>query len=230
MWLGAIYRQKAIQLGAYDRAIKTFQGLAARRDAGPNVYISLALAYVDKVPTVSSFKRIFVGNDASAAINKSIDRRPSLVAYYIRGLISLFYPEGLFHRGRQGVADLQRAREIASAEPEQSYHARVYLSLGDGYWRIKIRAQARAIWEEGSKRFPEDAALQARLSAVGRDLDGMVSRASTRGHGSTPASASSSLIVLTGPEGSGVLSSPAPHVFGRKLRTGLVTASHHKDP
>ena len=103
LWLGALYRQRAIQVGAYDRAIKMFDRLASRRDAGPNVFISLGLAYVDKVPTVTPFRRIFVGHDAGAAITKSIDRRPSLVAYYVRGLISLFYPEAVFHRGRQGV-------------------------------------------------------------------------------------------------------------------------------
>ena len=177
LWLAAVYRQKAIQLGAFDRAIKTFERLASRREAGPNVFISLSLAYVDKVPTVSPLRRIFVGHDASAAINKSIDRRPSLVAYYIRGVIALFYPEGVFHRGRQGVADLQRARELASSEPERLYHARVYLSLGDGYWRIGDVAQARSMWAEGVKRFPDDPALRARLTTEVRELDGLVSHA-----------------------------------------------------
>ena len=39
LWLGALYRQRAIQLGAYDRVIKTFDRLASRRDAGPNVFL-----------------------------------------------------------------------------------------------------------------------------------------------------------------------------------------------
>src|SRR5262245_28663799 len=86
----ADYRQRIIALGDYDRAIKLLERLANRAGAGPNVQMSLALAYVDKVPVVSSFKRIFLGRDAMRALTYAIDREPSLVALYIRGLIALY--------------------------------------------------------------------------------------------------------------------------------------------
>src|SRR5207247_4753330 len=94
----ASYRQRIIASGEYDRAIRLLERLAARPGAGPNVHISLALAYVDKVPAASPFKRIFLGRDAMRALSHSIERAPSLVAYYIRGLIALYYPEAVFHR------------------------------------------------------------------------------------------------------------------------------------
>ena len=177
LWLGALYRQRAIQLGAYDRAIKTFDRLAARRDAGPNVFISLSLAYVDKVPTVGEFRRMFVGNDARSALTKSIAHKPSFVAYYIRGLVALFYPESIFHRGRQAVADLQQARAIAMAETPQPYHVRVFITLGDAYWKLSDAANARAVWSEGLKRFPGDKTLAERLSLPDGELDRVIRRA-----------------------------------------------------
>src|SRR6185436_14842123 len=54
----AEYRQRIIASGEYDRAIKLFERLASAKGAGPNTQISLALAYVDKVPAASPFRRI----------------------------------------------------------------------------------------------------------------------------------------------------------------------------
>jgi hypothetical protein len=173
----AEYRQQIIASGDYDRAIKLLERLAARNSSGPNVYISLALAYVDKVPVVSSFKRIFLGRDAMRALTVAIDREPSLVAYYIRGLIALYYPEPVFHRARGGIADLEQARGLLSALPIRSYHARVYVSLGDGYWKVRDLARAASIWNDGIKRFPSDPALQSRVENRGAALDRIVERA-----------------------------------------------------
>ena len=164
LWLCAQYRQQAIRVGAYDRAIKALGRLAARRDAGPSVFMSLALAYLDKAPTVSPFRRIFLGRDATDALTQSIDRQPSVVAYYIRGLISLYYTEAVFHRAPRAIADLTRARALADAEPVQPYHVRIFVSLGDAYWKLNDLATARTVWTEGLRRFPHDEALRVRLA------------------------------------------------------------------
>jgi tetratricopeptide (TPR) repeat protein len=173
----AEYRQRIIGSGGYDRAITLLERLSERRGAGPNVYLSLALAYVDKVPAASPFKRIFLGRDAMRALSRAIDREPSLVAYYIRGLIALYFPEPIFHRARVGIADLERARGMLATLPGQPYHARVYVSLGDGYWKIKDLARAVSIWTDGVNRFPENQALRSRVAARGADLDRLVERA-----------------------------------------------------
>ena len=173
----AEYRQRIIAVGAYDRAIAVLERLAERSGAGPNVQMSLALAYVDKVPAASSFKRIFLGRDAMRALSRAIDREPSMVAYYIRGLIALYYPEAVFHRARGGIADLERARTLLATLPWQPYHARVYISLGDGYWKVKDMARAMSIWADGAKHFPADPALHSRLTVRGAELDRLVDRA-----------------------------------------------------
>ena len=173
----ADYRQRIIAAGDYDRAIKLLGRLSDRPGSGPNVFMSLALAYVDKVPAASPFRRIFLGRDATKAVTQSIDRRESLVAYYIRGVIALYYPEVIFHKSRGGIADLEHALGMLATLPVQPYHARVYISLGDGYWKVKDLVRAQATWSDGLKRFPSNDALRQRLAARGADLDRLVEHA-----------------------------------------------------
>ena len=174
----ASYRQRIIASGEYDRAIRLFERLAAGRGSGPNVQISLALAYVDKIPVVSPFRRIFLGRDAMRALSRAITREPSPVAFYIRGLIALYYPaDAVFHLTRGGIADLERARQLLAGETMQPAHARVYVSLGDGYWKTHDLARAVSTWSDGSRRFPGDPALRARLVNRGLDLDRLVAHA-----------------------------------------------------
>jgi len=173
----ADYRQEIISTGEYDRAIRLLKGLATRPGAGPNVHISLALAYVDQVPVVGTFRRVFLGQDAMRALSVAIQREPSLLAYYIRGLIALYYPESIFHRARGGIGDLERARALIPESMPQPHLARVYITLGDGFWKVHDLTQAVAVWTEGARRFPADAALRTRLANRGTDLDRLVDRA-----------------------------------------------------
>src|SRR5215467_631997 len=95
---GAEYRQIAIADNAYDRAIAFFEQLSAKPDAGPNVYLNLALAYIDKIPTVGTFKRISIGNKATKAVTRSIELKPWEVSYAVRGMVNLRFEKGFYHR------------------------------------------------------------------------------------------------------------------------------------
>jgi hypothetical protein len=161
---GAEYRQIAIADNAYDRSIAFFEGLSARPNAGPHVYLNLALAYIDKIPTVGAFRRISIGNKATAAATRSIELKPSEIAYAVRGMVNLRFEKGFFHRTPQGVADLEEARRL-SAHSRSPYVARIYLALGDGYWRLKNPTKAREVWREGSGVFPADTQLRQRLTS-----------------------------------------------------------------
>jgi hypothetical protein len=160
---GAEYRQLAIDENAYDRAIAFLEQLSARPNAGPHVNLTLALAYIDKIPTVGAFKRISIGNKATKAVTRSIELQPWEVSYAVRGMINLRFEKGFYHRTPQGVADLEQARRLSASHSPSPYVAQIYLALGDGYWRLKNRSQARDIWQEGAKLFPADAQLQQRL-------------------------------------------------------------------
>jgi len=172
----AEYRQQAIALGEFDRAISLFKTLTGKSASGPNAFISLALAYIDKVPVATPFRRIFLGRDAMLAASQAIAREPLLLAYFIRGLAALYYPDAVFHRARGGIADLEYVRQRLSGLSPEPYHARVFMSLGDGYWKVHELPHALSIWTEGLRRFPENAALRERVSLGGADLDQVVGR------------------------------------------------------
>jgi tetratricopeptide (TPR) repeat protein len=172
--LGAEYRQLAIAAGAFDRPIDFFEKLAKRRDAGPNVYVSLAFAYVDKVPTSGDIKRLYLGRDAMNALTKAIAKRPSVLAYYMRGLINLYYNSFIFKRTGRGVADLNTALSMIGVETPPRLVARVYIALGDGYFRVNDPGKARETWSAGAARFPNERAFQERLTRTGEPLADIV--------------------------------------------------------
>ena len=164
--MAADYRQAVISGADYDRAIKFFEGLDKRPAAGPHAALNLGLAYIDKIPAVGAFRRISLGNNATAALTRSIQREPSDIAYFIRGMVNLRFEKGFFHRTPEGVADLEAALKLASSHLDRKYVARIYLALGDGYWRLKKRDKARETWQEGRARFPDDEQLRMRLTSA----------------------------------------------------------------
>jgi len=170
----AEYRQAAIAENAYNRAIGLFERLSERPNAGPHVYLSLALAYIDKIPSVGAFSRISIGNKATKAVTRSIELERSPVAYAVRGMVNLRFEKGFFHRTPQGVADLEEARRLSA--PRSAYMAQILVALGDGYWRLKNRTKAREIWRDGSAVFPNDAQLRQRVSSPDEAVTGIVDR------------------------------------------------------
>ena len=173
----AAYRQIAIASGEFDRSIEFFERLAKRSGSGPNIYISLALAYVDKVPASGDMRRLYLGRDAMMAATKSIERRASVLAYYIRGVVNLYYNGFIFHRIPRGIADLQQAAALIAPATPAVLGARVYVSLGDGYWRLEKRETARDAWRRGLDRYPSDPMLQGRVWSNDRDVENLVSDA-----------------------------------------------------
>ena len=90
LFTAADYRQLVIAAGDFDRSISLFERLARNTNAGPNVHISLGLAYVDKVPTSGDIRRLYLARDAIGEATRAIERQPTVLAYYLRGRISLF--------------------------------------------------------------------------------------------------------------------------------------------
>ncbi len=177
--IAAEYRQDAIAAGAFDRSIDFFEKLTKRKGAGPNVQISLALAYVDKVPVAGDIRRLYLGRDAIGALTKSIAQRPTVTAYYIRGLINLYYNRFIFNRTDRGVADLEHALAMAPPDAPPLLMRRIYTALGDGYFRFDQIAKARATWTAGLEKFPDDAGLKDRLAKSGEPLADVVTTALT---------------------------------------------------
>jgi tetratricopeptide (TPR) repeat protein len=175
--LAADYRQLTIAAGAFDRSIDLFEKLAKRKDSGPNVQISLAFAYFDKVPPSGDLRRLSLGRGAIGALTRSIEQRPSLLAYTVRGRTSLYFNRRLFRRVAQGIADLEKALTMVTADVPPIVEANIYTSLGDGYWEEDKREKAREIWRAGAAKFPANAGLHGRIAAGDAEADRMVRRA-----------------------------------------------------
>jgi hypothetical protein len=168
--LAADYRQLMISAGRFDRATGFFEHLVKRGDAGPNLLISLALSYADAVPPANEFRRAYLGRDAINALTKSIAIRPTVLAYYVRGRVNLYYNRFIFHRVDKGIADLNEALARITSDTPPLLAALVYATLGDGYLKDDNPLKAREVWSAGASRFPDDSGLKARLEHDGEEL------------------------------------------------------------
>lgn len=172
--LGAEYRQLVIAMAAYDRAIRFFKKQVTRPGAGSHAYLNLAFTYVDKVPVSGLLRQVYLGHDAIDALTRSIEREPTDVAYLVRGLVNLYYDNLIFHRGAKGIADLEEARRLSAAHPRLPYVPRIFLSLGDGYWRLKNQIKAREVWRDGLTEFPDHDPLRVRLTSSDDIIRGLI--------------------------------------------------------
>jgi tetratricopeptide (TPR) repeat protein len=171
--LGSEYRQLAIQLEAYDRAIAFLEQLVASNPNGANTHLNYGFAYVDKIPVAGSITQVILANNALGAFTKSIELKSSWIALYTRGNSYLYWPT-IFGRAPLGVADLEEAMKLQKADGKKSYHVRAYIALGDGYWKTNDVPKARQVWTEGRREFPSNADLRARLAAEGDALKAVI--------------------------------------------------------
>jgi tetratricopeptide (TPR) repeat protein len=173
---GNDYRMEVLQTKQYDRALKFFEGLTARNPKAANAYLNYAFAYVDKIPDAGSITQVILANDAVNKFSEALKLDRSWIGLYSRGKSYLFWPL-LFHQANLGISDLEGALKIQRADKKRSYHVRVYITLGDGYWKTSQQKKALAIWKEGMEAFPDSADLKLRLSRQGADLQAIVDEA-----------------------------------------------------
>jgi len=170
---GNEYRKEIIRSGQYDRALKFFARLVGDHPGSANAHLNYGFAYVDKVPTAGSITQVILANNALTEFSRALEIQPSWLAYYTRGNSYLFWPK-IFGRTASGIADLEAALRIQRAEPVRPYHVRVYVALGDGYWKMENLERARATWGEGARLFPSNRDLQVRLQTEGDDLRALI--------------------------------------------------------
>ncbi len=166
---GSEYRQVVIQTKEHERCLQFFEKLVAGHATAANAFLNYGFAYVDKMPVAGSITQVILANAALAQFSKAIEVSPTWLAYYTRGNSYLFWPK-IFGRTPLGIADLEKALAMQKKEAKKSYHVRVYISLGDGYWKMDEMDKAHATWSEGLREFPGNPALEARLSRNGDQL------------------------------------------------------------
>ena len=170
------YRMAVVQINqlkVYDRAITFFEKLVTTNPNAANAHLNYGFAYVDKIPAAGSITQVILANNALGEFTKSLELRPSWIGYYTRGNSYLFWPR-IFNRTHLGVADLQEALKMQKSGPKHFYYARVYVALGDGYWKMDSTDEAAKTWREGLAEFPDNAALKARLAAQGDALKALI--------------------------------------------------------
>jgi hypothetical protein len=173
---GNDYRMVVIQAKQYDRAIAFFDKLVSAHPNASNAHLNFGFAYVDKIPAAGAITQVILASRALGEFTKSLDLAATWIGYYTRGNSYLFWPR-IFNRTHLGVADLQEALKIQRAGPKRAYHGRVFVALGDGYWKMGDRAQAVASWKDGLADFPDNAALKMRVSASSAALDALIADA-----------------------------------------------------
>ena len=167
------YRMAIIPAKQYDRAIAFFKKLTADHPSAANAHLNYGFAYVDKIPDAGAITQVILANNALGEFTKSIDLKPSWIGLYTRGNSYLFWPR-IFNRTKYGVADLTEALKMQKAETKRHYHVRVYVSLGDGLWKMDDLTAATNTWRDGLAEFPDNERLKARLAKQGDDLKALI--------------------------------------------------------
>ena len=163
------YRQVAIRSKEFDRSVDFFEKLSSSRAQSANVHLNFGFAYVDKIPAAGSITQVILANKALNEFSKAVELQRSWINYYTRGASYLFWPK-IFNRAPLGVADLEQALKIQAAVPHRPYHVKLYVALGDGYWKTDQLEKARSTWREGLKQFPDNQSLKTRLEQQGANL------------------------------------------------------------
>ena len=97
----------------------------------------------------------------------------SWIGLYTRGNSYLFWPR-IFNRTNLGLADLNEALKMQKADARRPHYVRVYLALGDGYWKNDDLVAASNAWRDGLVQYPDSALLKARLSKQGEELRALI--------------------------------------------------------
>jgi tetratricopeptide (TPR) repeat protein len=153
----------------FARCIKFFERMTTDHPSASVAWLNYGFAYVDQIPASGSITQVILANTALSDFTKSIEAKPSWIAYYTRGVAYLFWPK-IFGRVPMAIADLEQAMKMQKAQPKQAYHLRAYVALGDAYWKSDDIDKARALWKEGLVQFPDATALKERLAKQGDEL------------------------------------------------------------
>jgi len=173
---GNDYRLAVIQSGQYDRALKFFDGLTGRQPKAANARLNYGFAYVDKIPAAGAITQVILANNALTQFSEALKLERSWIGLYTRGNSYLYWPP-IFNRASLGIADLEQALQLQRTQKKQNYHVRVYVTLGDGYWKVSQPEKALATWKDGLNEFPDNPDLKARLSRQGSELQTLVDSA-----------------------------------------------------
>ncbi len=163
------YRRKCVEWDRHHRSIDFLVKLSKKHPDLLQPRISLAGAYIDKIPTCGGLAAVVskgtLANKALDVLNTALKRHgPSWVVHYARGMNHLHWPRMLRHSD-DAIADFEICLAMQGAGGgTKPHHERTYIALGDSHAKNKSYASARKIWQDGLKLFPESEAIKTRLA------------------------------------------------------------------
>jgi hypothetical protein len=147
--------------------------MVAAHPEAANAHLNYGFAYVDNIPAAGAITQVILANNALGEFTKSLELKPTWIGLYTRGNSYLFWPR-IFNRTHLGIDDLQRAVTMQKADRKRPYYARVYVALGDGFWKIDDLTAATNAWREGLADYPDNVALKNRLAKQGDELTALI--------------------------------------------------------
>jgi tetratricopeptide (TPR) repeat protein len=175
--IGNDYRQVVVRIDkvpVYNRCIAFFDSLTTAHPDAPNAWLNLGYAKVDKIPQEGAITQVLLANTALGYFTTALELEETWLGLYTRGNSYLYWP-AIFGRTPLAVRDLERAIALSRETKAAGYHARAYVGLGEAHWRLDDLDAARAMWQEGLTRFPENVHLQGRLSRDDASLNKFLS-------------------------------------------------------
>ncbi len=163
------YRAKCVAWDKHDRSIDFFAKLSKDHPDALQPRVSLAGAYVDKIPTCGGLAAVVskgtLANKALDVLNAALERHgSSWVVHYARGMNHLHWPRMLRHSG-DAIADFERCLNMQkSGGKKEPYHERLCVALGDAHSKNKSYSAARKVWRDGLAAFPDSEELKTRLA------------------------------------------------------------------
>lgn len=163
------------RFGEYDRSIRFFDRLAAKNPGLPEPQLSLALAYVDKMPDhmTGIVEQSKLSNQSINLLNKVLQNEAAIAneqtrwaTLYALGLNHLYWPKTLRH-APLAVASFERCiafQKTMKPSDTPAYFVLPYIGLGDAHVKSGRHDDARLVWRRAAVQFPEDAHLEARLA------------------------------------------------------------------
>lgn len=172
---GNAYRMRCIALEEFDRPIEFLEKQVEEHPDSLPLRLNLAFAYVDKMPTRGTIGQGLLSRKSIAQFEKVLEADPdNWLALFGKAMNNLHWPR-IFNRLPDAVEGFRRCLELQKKASSQGPHfALTYLVLGDALTLEGDVAQARQIWREGARLFPDVSELKDRLQQDDSQIVGHV--------------------------------------------------------
>ena len=156
--------QRAKKAGQIDALIAKLRKRAEENPAIAQAQLELGQAYLEKVEGMPPGPEAgFLANAADKAFDNALAADPKhWEARFVKAISLSFWPP-MFGKKAEAISNFETLLEQQKTGPQKPEYAETYRLLGNLYSEQGKAEEARKIWEEGLRRFPQDEDLRKRL-------------------------------------------------------------------